>query len=473
MIKQLIFKNETLISALIVLCILVFSFVLKNQSTLSILILLILMFVTFLSLFNFRIGVLVLASSSSLNGFVRMHDLDNPITAGFVFLLVLFLLSILLIIFVSKNKHTIPKAGSNFVAMYVLILCLLFIYIVSGSVSLLSFILYLREYFVPLLVFFIFFHVLKKDLYLFNKIIIFIVLPAAIVAIVNIYHYFFELDIVFNQYVGGNRVAIRSLFGFQIPRLSHILGLGGEAAGGLFYILLSILSLLVVKHQKIFLSILLFTSSAILALASILTVSSSVTLLVLSFVFWLSIFKLFHHPSRFRLLIFITVVPFLLLILFYPFGINEAYDSIFNYAFFAFIGKFLSDFQAFTLLDHIFGIGLSLPGKGGELEGAIRTRPDLWIFSLYVQFGLIGFVMFLTFWAYPLLKIIFNKTKLCENLESILFICGFIIIGSFTSAHGVAIFHRLFTPILMLAFATFYVYFYVGYVKKISRRNHS
>ena len=73
MIKQLIIKNETLISALIVLCILVFSFVLKNQNILSILILLILMFVTFLSLIHFRIGVLVLASSFSLNGFVRMY----------------------------------------------------------------------------------------------------------------------------------------------------------------------------------------------------------------------------------------------------------------------------------------------------------------------------------------------------------------------------------------------------------------
>ena len=60
MIEQLIFKNEALISALIVLCILVFSFALKNQNILSILI-------------NFRIDVLVLASSFSLNGFVRMY----------------------------------------------------------------------------------------------------------------------------------------------------------------------------------------------------------------------------------------------------------------------------------------------------------------------------------------------------------------------------------------------------------------
>jgi hypothetical protein len=469
MIKQLIFKNETLISALIVLCILVFSFVLKNQSTLSILILLILMLVAFLSLINFRIGVLVLASASaSLNGFVRMYDLGNPVTAGFVFFLVLLLLSILLIIFVIKNKHTIPKAGSNFVAMYVLILCLLFIYIVSGSVNLLSFILYLREYFVPLLVFIIFFHVLKKDLYIFNKIIIFMVLPTAIVAIVNIYHYFFELDIVFNQYVNGDRKpAIRSLFGFHIPRLSPILGLGGEAAGGLYYMLMSILSLLAVKHQKIFISMLLITSSAILALASILTVSSSVTLLVISFVFWLSIFKLFHHPSMLRLIIFITVVPFLMLILFYPFGINAQYDSVFNYAFYAFIGKFLSDFQALTLLDHIVGLGLGLPGKGGLIEGAIWTPPDLWIFSLYIQFGLIGFVIFLTFWSHPLLKIIFDKTKLCQDIKSIHFVCGFIIIATFTTAHAVAILLRLFTPLLMLAFATFYVSFYYNNVKKI------
>ena len=70
MIKQLIFKNETLISALIVLCILAFSFVLKNQNILSILILLILMFVAFLSLINFRIGS---SFFFSLNGFVRMY----------------------------------------------------------------------------------------------------------------------------------------------------------------------------------------------------------------------------------------------------------------------------------------------------------------------------------------------------------------------------------------------------------------
>ena len=468
MIKQLIIKNETLISALIVLCILVFSFVLKNQNILSILILLILMFVTFLSLINFRIGVLVLASSSSLNGFVRMYDLENPITASFIFLLACLLLSILLVIFVSKNKHTIPRASSNFVAMYALILCLLVIYSISGSVSLFSFFLYLREYFVPILVFFIFLHVLKKDLYLFNKIIIFIVFPAAIVAIVNIYHYFFGLDIVFNQYVNGNMSpSIRSLFGFPMPRLSHILGLGGPATGGLFYMLVSILSLLVVKHQKRFLSILLLTSSVILALASILTISSSVILPVLFFVFWLFIFKLSYHPSRFRLLIFITAMPFLLLILFYPFGINESYDSIFNYAFFGFIGKFLNNFQDFTFLDHIFGLGLSLPGKGGELKGAIQILADRWIFTLYVQFGLIGFVVFLIFWAYPILKIIFNKTKLCTNLESILFISGFIIIGSFTVAHGAGILYRLITPILMLAFATFYVAFYTSHVKKI------
>ena len=464
--QNLFFKNETLILALIVLCMMTFSLILKNQSIMSILIFLTLVFIAFLSLINFRVGVLVLASSCSLNGFLRMYDLDNPITAGFVFLLTLLLLSIILLIFFSKTKHTIPKAGFNFIKMFLLILCLLFIYIVLGSVSLLAFSLYMREYFVPLLVFLIFFHVLKNDLHFFNKIILFIVLPAAIVATVNTYHYFFQLDIVFGQYVGEDKPAIRSLFGYQIPRLRHILGLGGEAAGGLFYAFLSILSLLVLKHQKLFTSILLLTSSAILVYAAILTVSSSVILLIMSFIFWVIIFKLFHHPTNLFLLITMAVFPALLLVLFYPFGINEAYDSIFNYALEAFIGKFINDFYAFTLLDHIFGLGLSLPGKGGSIEGILWTQPDLWIFSLYVQFGFIGFIIFLTFWLYPLFKIIFDKTKLSKDIKKIYFICGFIIIASFTSAHAVAILLRLFTPILMLAFATFYASVCINYVKK-------
>lgn len=468
MIKQLFFKNETLISALIVLFTLVSSFVLKNQTILSIIILLILMFVTLLSLINFRIGVLVLASSSaSLNGFVRMHDLDNPITGGFVFLLVLLLLLIVSFNFISKNKFTIPKVGSNYVVLYLLVLCLLFIYIVSGSVNLLSFLLYMREYFVPLLVFLIFFHVLKTDLYLFNKIIIFIVLTSAVVAIVNIYHYLFGLDIVFDQYVGYYNTSIRSVLGHEIPRLKHILGLGGEAAGGLFYMFMSILSLLVMKQQKIFISIFLLISSGILALASVLTVSSSVTLLLTSFIFWWTIFKLFHYPSRLKLLMFMIVVPLLLLIIFYPFGINDKYNSIFNYAYYAFIGKFFNDFKAFTLLDHILGMGLYLPGKGGAIDGAIWVQPDLWIFSLYVQFGFFGFVIFLTFWLYPLLKIMFNKTKFSQDIKRIHFICGFIIVASFTSAHAVAILLRLFSPLLMLAFALFYATFYYSHVKKM------
>lgn len=476
MIKQLIFKNETLISALIVLFTMIFSLFSKNQTILSMTIFVVLMFVTLLSLVNFRIGVLVLSSFCSLNGFIRINDLDNPITAGFVFLLSLLLLSIILLIFISKTKCTIPKAGFDFVAIYILILCLLFIYIVLGSVNLLSFLLYMREYFVPLLVFFIFFHVLKKDLQLFNKIITFIVLTAAIVATVNIYHYFFGLDIVFNQFVGTYRYIssdkpdvfipfVRNLLGYEVVRLQHILGVGGEAAGGLFYMFMSVLSLLAMKYKKLFLSILLFTSSVILACAAILTVSSSVALLILSFIFWVVIFKLFHHPSTLRLLIFTIVVPFLLLILLYPFGITENHDSIFNYAIHAFIGKFLNDFFAFSLLDHIVGLGLSLPGKGGQIEGTLWTQPDLWIFSLYVQFGFIGFLIFLTFWLYPLFKITFNKTKLSQDIKYILFICGFIIIASFTSAHAVAILLRLFTPLLMLAFATFYASFYVNYVK--------
>lgn len=466
MIQQLFFKNETLISAFIVLCTLISSFVFKNQTILSISIFLILMFVVLLSFINFRIGVLVFASSFSLNGIVRMYDLDNQLTAGFTFFHGVLLLLIILIISVLKNQITIHKSGFNFVLLYSLTLCMVFVYSVFGSYDLFSFVLYVREYIIPLLVFFIFLYVLNKDLYFFNKIIIFIVLTTTFVAIVNIYHYFYGLDIEFNQYVTGSSTNTRSLFGYQIPRLSHILGIGGEAAGGLFYIFMSILSLLVVKRKKIFLNILLIISSGILAFTSILTVSSSVALLMLSFIFWIVIFKFFNNLSVLRFLIFLTLVPIILLILVYPFGINEVYDSISSYALDAFIGKFIDEFYAFTLLDHLVGKGLSLPGKGGLVEGALWTRPDLWIFSLYVQFGIIGFTIFLTFWLYPLLKIILDKTKISQDVNSIHFICGFIIVACFTSAHAVAILLRLFSPLLMLAFATIYVSFFINNLKK-------
>ena len=98
-----------------------------------------------------------------------------------------------------------------------------------------------------------------------------------------------------------------------------------------------------------------------------------------------------------------------------------------------------------------------LAGNIGEYTNSTLGLFDMWIFSLYVQFGLVGSCFFVTFWLYPIAQSLFNKNCLRKEYYSFIYVAGFLTLSPFAYAHGASILHRLFIPIIVLSFAVFYV----------------
>ena len=206
--------------------------------------------------------------------FVRLYDLENQITAGFGFFLSLTLIIVLFIHLTSKPRFKMSIQGSEYIIFTIFALTILIIYIIQKSVSVIVFVGYVREYFIPFLLLFVFVFVFNKDVFFVKKTLLFVIWPASIVGVFNIYHYLFGLDVVFDQFVmgqfGSSIPEVRSIFGFfPFPRLNHILGLGTQGGGGVFYIILSLIGIMLRDKENKIVNYLLVLCSVVLCLAAV------------------------------------------------------------------------------------------------------------------------------------------------------------------------------------------------------------
>ena len=116
-----------------------------------------------------------------------------------------------------------------------------------------------REYIIPLMLFPFVIVILYKSKDLSKKILWAFFISTVIVALVNILHYLLDLPIGEPRWVmfydpasgmSSQYPELRTVAGIPLPRMNHLLGLSGAAAGGVYYMTMSVPVFFFIKMNK-------------------------------------------------------------------------------------------------------------------------------------------------------------------------------------------------------------------------------
>lgn len=446
--------------AAIILLVLVSVFMTGAVKSIALIFVLIFIFWMAIS-YSYDILIYFSISLTPLTGILRWDDLGNFVSASFVSLVYFFLVIVLFLRVVSSGCLNIPRKGRNVFLANLFLIIVLVIGCVAQIHDPVFFALTFREFVLPAILFFACYSLIKNDKQKIYYVIYSIFITSGLVATLNLAHYFYGLSIVIDNRVmalGGEGTAVyRSVFGFDIYRLQHILGLSTQGAGGTFYTIMSSLGLLLVSHVKSSLHKLLICSfSLILFFAALLIVSLStvVTLIIVVVARYYWVCQKRKKIGGFLGLVFLMLPISFLLLFNLEVTAGGVKLNILDYAYESFISKAIDLVTNLDFYDFLFGFGLIAKGGSG-LTGVIYTADvssfviDRWVFVALFQLGFMGFSIMIFSWLFNIIK---SASISCNDQCDVLGYkaCFIVFLACYGFSHGAAIIDNLFSPIYFL-----------------------
>ena len=355
----------------------------------------------------------------------RAKDFSNFFVAGITEILMFFSISFYIISFIN-SKNSNKKFLLSLPAFLIL---LHLVYTTLNSIiylnSITLFLVFIRIYLVPLIFLIVIINVASKNPYLMIRALKFFIYGTFIVASISLLQYFDFIKIptdnsVLGKYVTStvgdfdinNQIIIpeRNLLGSLIPRLNILLG---GAVGSVASILVGIgLCIAFVKNEIIkswFLRMVVFSS---LILAAIFSISMSILISIIIFIFWFFISKKYSITSIFS----IIVVPvFIILGSSTIFLVSEGISPLeyLNVVF----GKISID------SDWILGKGPVIFSGDFQLIPDNYTT-DVGIFRIMQESGIINMLIVLTF-IYLAISKALKKIRTDDSQVSLIFLVLF------------------------------------------------
>jgi hypothetical protein len=424
------------------------------------------------------VGLFFLAFAHSFSGLVRWKEQDAILLSGFgTILIVLFFVGVICrgllgLRFRIPFERTDWQASKAMFLVWLLFIALIFFNVLAnwkeGMVTIMMF----REYIIPLLIFPVAVSVLlssrPSDC---RGVLMALFLGCTIVGLVNIIHYIVDLPLPIPRWVrlfdATTGIAVdlpdsRIIFGsISIPRMQHILGLSGAAAGGVYFITMALMGYFLARHSPIQnWRWVLYLGSLVNTVAAFLTLSFS---LAVAFGFVaIYLYLALRKGMSIARTIFVSVVVILILMLLLPdLGGESSPAGILDY-----IDRHLSKsvyptltgFHSFLLGD---GLGLKSAGALGLsdfLNDKHNLLTDQWLLVALYQLGIIGFVLVIAFFALPLwMSFRILSCRGSGEMGYLSVVAGIVVAGFIGFSHGAAPVERLFSIPMVLAIAVIVV----------------
>lgn len=438
----------------IILCylaILLVSVAIKNSSIKSILLLIIIFYIALISVKKPSIGAIVLAGSLPISGIIRWSDLENIIASGYLTILIFLLSAVVFFrMLFDKKKNLYFSLNSNWLILSPFLLFLLVhIFLASSSGPVLFAM--MRNYIIPFLAFFIFIEAVKSSENVKRKLIISLYISTVVVGVFNLIHYFYGLDIALSRFVMVKEdiPATRDYGLGAFPRMNHILGLGTQGSGGVFYAILALIGIYLTVNSRLKVKVLLI-ASALVFLVNIYFIGSisGVLTLFIGFV----ILGLTKNIKLIPILSFPFVIFILTGLFFFPIPITD-FPNMASYAYHGFIAEVVIEASDYSLIQLLLGNELGLAGGGVDL---IRTTGflDRWLFGAFLQLGLVAFASMIMWYLFVFL-IAFKNLRISKQKDYAL-LTLIILTGSLTYAHQSALMQPLFIYLIMLSLSLIY-----------------
>ena len=439
------------ITITLILLVLLFISMTVNSSNVKLLILLLLVLSTaLLSIKSPGIGASILVGCLPLSGVIRWSDHENIVSAGYLSILIAALSCavFLRIIFVKGKVCTFSLNTYWLVFLPFFAILLAHIFLASGGFAALFAM--LRNYLIPFFSFFIFVEAIKSCKDMKKNLLVVLYITSLFVVVVNFIHYFYGLDIAITRFVmiSEEDPAIRGYGSVTFPRMNHILGLGPQGAGGVFYGIIALIGIYLMASgsnmAKIFLA--MSTFIFLVAIFFIGSVSGMVTLLIGA-----GILTIIHNRRLIPVMAFPVIICFTLGLFYIPVPL-AGYSNIASYAYIGFIANIVNDASDYSPAQFFLGNELGL--TGGGVQSVTIGFFDRWVFGVFLQLGLIAFIS-MSLWYAIVIFAAFKKTYSPKEKEFAVFAL-LIFFGSLTYGHQSALMQPLFVPLLMLAVSLLY-----------------
>lgn len=409
-----------------------------------------------LSLLSFRATTIITIVFIPLAGLIKWSGSENMLTILFQTCIYLIALGATFIHVVVRGRFKIDSLPIFLFFPFIPFILIIFFHIlITGFESPALGLALFRQYILSTLLFFVFFYALKKKAISVLEIISLIIVVTTLISIINIAYYFGWLESNYPRYIinpkfGLNIPQTRGIFGIEIPRSQHLLGLGSQGGGSVFYAIICSLSLLLMSMLKGKKKILAALASVILFIAGAKIFSGSFVMSL----FFIGVFILIiNYGLKSKILFFFKMLVLLMGIVYVlsvqNFSIGSQ-NQLFSY------GKVFLVFGVELLSDAISGLNLLGKGMGYasnfDIDGAGYDVGffDTWIFSVVPQIGLIGFLSMIASWTYWIILIIRRNRQNASNYFQSAII-GIILMGSFGYVHQAVFIDRLMVPLLMVA----------------------
>jgi hypothetical protein len=430
----------------------------------------------YISLKNIDISIKFIAFTVAFSGIIRLNEFRNPLLAGFGTIQIL-LLFLAYLLYIFKNKIEINLYFQKKLIFFIGLLCsfltVIILKVFIDDTNIEKFLFIAREYFIPFLLLPIVIYALQKNIYLIKSIALYFFIGTSIIALLNIYHYFFGINGLeisrMVMYFDSSNFYQRTIAGISIPRMQHILGLSSAGAGAAFYVTAAYIGYYCTKNKKnMIVKTIFILLIIILIIASILTVSFTgmVTVLFISFIIFL------FSRSKLKFLLLFIFIFLLFLILFTPIistgGLNS--KTLFDYILFM-LDRIVSMTNMLNIKELLFGNGMGLKSGIalgiGDMAGTLKASffSDKWIFIVFFQLGLIGLVLSVLLTVLPIIYLYRLRKKLSKNNYIYIIIPLLFLVGSMSFVHGYMLIERLFSRLVVFSFAMIYVLYKQNGVK--------
>ena len=431
------------------------------------------------SIFYPALGLLIVAFTHNFTGLVRWKAPNALLLAGFGTILIsLFLVGFVTNRLINRRPHTRSEhanwwAINGTFLVWLLFVTMIFLNIIAYWNGPVSTLMMFREYIIPLLLLPATVSMLSDRPRNCKWALLALFLGSAIVALVSIVHYAVGLPIhfprwvtLFNPLTGSSTdiVNFREIFGLQLPRMQHLLGLSSDGAGGVYFMTMAFAGYFLARHlllQKW--RLVLYSGSLVNAVAAVLTLSFSLIVMfacVTTYQYLASILR--SRLTTIAILRHIVVgATLILIVLMLNQSISSGFDLI------EYIGRqfqknvipTLTAFDSFIFGD---GLGLKSGGAVGVADAVLSQKHqyinDQWLLVVIYQLGVLGFFLVIAFFLLPLwmsVKVFCRRDF--DEMGLLSMVAGIIVAGFIAFMHGAAPIERLFSAPMMITIAVIVV----------------
>ena len=415
------------------------------------------LFLTF-SVRSFRAAVIISIVLIPLAGVIKLNGSETNLTILFQSIMFLIVIAATFFHVVILSRFKISKLPLSpflpFIPFFLIVWWHILVVAIENPTIGAA---YFREYIIPFLLFLVYFYALKKKAISVIEIISLLVVATTLVSVLNLAHYFVGISAEYPKYIHtsnfSKQIYERAVFGVSLPRSQHLLGLGSQGGGAVFYAIVGSLSLLLAsvlrgpkKTLAIFAAIALFAAGAFV-------ISGSFIITLFAIGLYLNVV----NPSfRKRYLQVIKILPWVVvfsyLLLSKTVFQMGSQNQLLSYGQ-IFVEYGIGLFKSIATEKLLFGVGPELLGAyGNEAKQSLMFNFDTWVFSALPQTGLLGFLSLLISWAYWIFRtVVVSRHNIAPRIQQA--VVGIILIGAFGYVHQVAFMSRLMIPLLMIALA--------------------